>query len=414
MRKNYRPVNKIDFNRKRYNAIMESIIPEVKKIIKEEEETLDDEDIEDKELDDDLDLDERVLNELFGFGSSAKKPEKALSLENTDEENAELFIQWCGYFMSSAGNNVKKGLDAFIKASGDVLVKIPKLIVKGILMLLSGTIKGAVFGIGTIASIILGSISFLIRCVNSGIVLAKESLSTLYQNISKGLNAFYNWFSEKATNVVTSAKEKVELWLGAIAGALMAVANKMTGAAEALGDFFKKVLNDAKDKKDGAVFMVKTWLSTKSAEVKEWIGNTVQDLRSTVVKAWNAMDKKVRKAYDNIASKLEDWIQDIKELVSAAAEKIGDAVNATKEFAIDKKDKALIWGIQKGVKGLSKNYTEDQVVALVRKCYNENLVPDIRGNYHINEAYFYKKGTKMRSLYENKKIRKIKNLRLLK
>ena len=55
-----------------------------------------------------------------------------------------------------------------------------------------------------------------------------------------------------------------------------------------------------------------------------------------------------------------------------------DAASAAKDFAIDKKDKALIWGIQKGVKGLSKNYTEDQVVALVRKCYNENLIPDIR------------------------------------
>jgi hypothetical protein len=115
------------------------------------------------------------------------------------------------------------------------------------------------------------------------------------------------------------------------------------------------------------------------------------------------MDKKARKTYDNIASKLEDWMKDIKELINYISEKIENIAKATKDFAIDKKDKDLIWGIQKGVKGLSKNYTEDQVVALVRKCYNENLIPDIKGNYHINEAYFHKSGTRMRMLYENRR-----------
>jgi DNA topoisomerase VI subunit A len=118
------------------------------------------------------------------------------------------------------------------------------------------------------------------------------------------------------------------------------------------------------------------------------------------------MDKKVRKTYDNIASKLEDWFNIIKELAAATAKKIEVAAKAAKDFTIDKKDKALIWGIQKGVKGLSDKYTEDQVVALVRKCYNESLIPDIRGNYRINEAYFHKAGTTSRRLYENKKIRR--------
>ena len=400
MRKTYRNINSIDYNRRRYNNVMESILPEVKRIIREEEETYD----EDDDISED-DLEEQVLNELFGFGSSSvKKPEKTLSLDNSDEENAELIIQWCGYFMSQAGNNVKKGLDAFLKEFGSVIIKKPKLIVKGVLMLLSGGIKGTVFGVATVGSIILSSISLLVRLANSGIENAKEALTSLYQTISKGLTAFYKWFKEKATEVVNTAKEKVELWLGIAAGALMAVVNKITGAAEALGDFFKQVINDAKEKKDGAVFLVKTWLSTKSAEVKNWILNTEQNLKATVVKAWNTMDKKARKTYDNIASKLEGWMTDIKDLISTISEKIGDVASATKDFAIDKKDKALIWGIQKGVKGLSKNYTEDQVVALVRKCYNENLVPDIKGNYHINEAYFYKSGTRMRKIYENRKV----------
>ena len=84
---------------------MEELIPEIKKIIKEE--TDDANDIDDEDEDD---LEEKVLNELFGFGSSSvAKPEKVLSLENSDDENAELFIQWCAYYMAQAGNNVKKG-----------------------------------------------------------------------------------------------------------------------------------------------------------------------------------------------------------------------------------------------------------------------------------------------------------------
>ena len=41
-------------------------------------------------------------------------------------------------------------------------------------------------------------------------------------------------------------------------------------------------------------------------------------------------------------------------------------------------------------------YTEDQVVALVRKCYNENLKPMFNGNYRINESYFYDARTRRR------------------
>ena len=399
MRKNYKSIHKATLNRKKYNAIMEELIPEIKKIIKEE--TDDAKDIDDEDEDD---LEEKVLNELFGFGSSSvTKPEKALSLENSDDENAELFIQWCAYFMAQAGNNVKKGLDNFIKEFGAVLVKMPKLIVKGVLMLMSMSIKGAVYGISTIASIILGTISLLVKLTISGIENAKEALKSLYQTLANGLNSFYKWFSGKATDLVSSAKEKVQNWLGITAGALMAVANKISGAAEYLGDLFKKILNDAKEKKDGAVFMVKTWLSSKSDDIKKWVSDTARDIKSVVVKNWNAMDKKARKTYDNIASKLEDWMKDIKELINYISEKIENITKTTKDFSIDKKDKDLIWGIQKGVKGLSKNYTEDQVVALVRKCYNENLVPDIKGNYYINETYFHKSGTKMRMLYENRR-----------
>ena len=78
MKKQTKMVNRVN-KKQLYNSIMESVIPEIKKALKESEE-----DADKKEEDN---VDEAALNELFGFGSSVKKPEKALSLENTDDEN---------------------------------------------------------------------------------------------------------------------------------------------------------------------------------------------------------------------------------------------------------------------------------------------------------------------------------------
>lgn len=386
MKKQTRMVNRVN-KKQLYNSIMESIVPEIKKAIKESE------DVEDADKKEEDNVDEAALNELFGFGSSVKKPEKSLSLENTDDENAELFIAWCAYFMSQAGNNVKKGLEAFTKKFGAILAKAPMIIVKGVLKLMSGAIKATVYGVAGIAAVVLGAVSILVKLVVSGVEIAKDALTKLYNTIKQGVETFYKKFSESTQKFTTDSKDKLTIWCGVLSGALMAVANNIQGAAEALGEFFKKVLDDAKEKKEAAVLLAKTWLQAKSDAVKSWINQTGNDIRKTVIDAWNATDKKVRSAYNNVAGKLEDWMNDIKELISYAGEKIGDAAKATKDFAIDSKDKALIWGIQKGVKGLSSKYTEDQVVALVRKCYNESVVP-VNGKFTVNEKYFFNASTR--------------------
>ena len=164
MKKITKTVNSMRSQKALYNAIMESVTPQIARLVKEAEENESD------------DVDEAVLNELFGFGSSVKKPEKALSLENSDDENADLFIAWCAYYMSKCSNDVKKGMDAFCKASGDVIKKAPMMIVKGILKLMSGAIKGSVFGVSTVAAVVLGSISMLVRLTVSGVEKAKEAL----------------------------------------------------------------------------------------------------------------------------------------------------------------------------------------------------------------------------------------------
>ena len=190
MKKTTKTLNSMRSQKALYNAIMESVTPQIARLVKEAEEA-DDEDTEKNESND---VDEAALNELFGFGSSVKKPEKALSLENSDDENADLFIAWCAYYMSKCGNDVKKGMDVFFKASGDVIKKAPIMIVKGILKLMSGVIKGSVFGVGTVASVVLSSISMLVRLTVSGVEKAKESLAQLYKTISQGITTFYKNF----------------------------------------------------------------------------------------------------------------------------------------------------------------------------------------------------------------------------
>ena len=191
MKKTTKTVNSMRSQKALYNAIMESVTPQIARLVKEAEEA-DDEDTEKNESND---VDEAALNELFGFGSSVKKPEKTLSLENSDDENADLFIAWCAYYMSKCSNDVKKGMDAFCKASGDVIKKAPMMIVKGILKLMSGAIKGSVFGVSTVASVVLSSISMLVRLTVSGVEKAKDSLAQLYKIISKGITTFYKNFT---------------------------------------------------------------------------------------------------------------------------------------------------------------------------------------------------------------------------
>lgn len=191
MKKTTKTVNSMRSQKALYNAIMESVTPKIARLVKEAEEA-DDEDTEKNESND---VDEAALNELFGFGSSVKKPEKTLSLENSDDENADLFIAWCAYYMSKCSNDVKKGMDAFCKASGDVIKKAPIMIVKGILKLMSGTIKGSVFGVSTVASVVLSSISMLVRLTVSGVEKAKDALAQLYKIISKGITTFYKNFT---------------------------------------------------------------------------------------------------------------------------------------------------------------------------------------------------------------------------
>ena len=71
--------------------------------------------------------------------------------------------------MSKAKNNVSKGLTMFFEKFGQVIIKMPFAIVKGVLMLMSASIKGVTFGVATVASVIFGSIMTLVKLTKQGV-----------------------------------------------------------------------------------------------------------------------------------------------------------------------------------------------------------------------------------------------------
>lgn len=390
-----RPYTTADFNRTRANSIaMDRSLNNAFRILAESEKPK-----KKTVKKDEDDLDEQVLNELF-FNKKVDKPAKALSVENSDEENAELFIQWFAYYLNRMDDNVTEALNTFFNDFGKIVAELPKYIIKGVLMLLSKGVKGVVATPKLVAGIVLGAIFALIRLINSGVNSAKEALSNLYKALLNGCQQFYKALCAKTETFVTNSEEKLKTWMGVLTAVFMSVVNKAQGAAETFGNFIKKILEDAHKKVSGAVLIAKTWLQAKSEEVVNWINKEVGNIRSAVVEAWNSMEKKVRNKYNDAVKKLEGWMKSFADLVSLAATKIADktkeAAQQTKNFVIDKKDKMLAAGIQKAVKGLSDKYTEDQVVALVRKCYNESLIPTFNGSYRIDEKYFYDARTRRR------------------
>lgn len=378
-----------------YSSIMKQVMPEIKKALNESA------DLDDVEECDELE--EAELNELFGLGSNVKKPELALSVDNSDEENAKIFIQWCEYFISKAGNNVANAVVKLSEVCSKVLVNGPMFIVKGLLMVLSRTVKLTIKGATGIANIITTICAMLVKCVKSGIKSADVALKKAYNELLNKVKAGYNKFKSNTSSFLKEANEVLTMWLGIAAAVCKMTAAKFEGAVDAFSDWVDDVIDDVEDGIEAAALLVKTWISSKSKDVLNMLTETKEDIKSATIKVWDGIKSESRKAYNKLTDELEKWMSSFKDLVDELAKKIDTGKEKVKSFVIDKKDKALVYNIQKSVKGLSDKFKEEEVVALVRKCYNENLILNKNGKYVINEAYFYDRNSKPRKVYENHK-----------
>ena len=340
------------------------------------------------------------VNELFGFGEKVEKPTAEIDLTaNTDEQNAEIILQYMAYYIKKAGNNVEEALKNFNKEIVPKLVKMPKLIAKAIIMVCLGTYKAVV----AIPGLIILGIVTLARLAKQGIEGAKEALASVYRRIKEGLVSFYNAFKEKAEQLLTSAKESIQAtitrWVAIATSAIALVVEKVEGAAEAFGEWITKVCNDAKEKVLGAVCLVKSWLTTKAEAIQSYVSNKVGEARKAVVEAWNAASSAVRKAYNEAVAKVMEVIASIKNIAAVIGEKIVATAEKIGDKVIDKRNAVLASGIEKAVKVMKPKYSEEDLVALVRKAYNEGLALEVDGTLVINEKY-YCTASQRHALYE--------------
>lgn len=340
------------------------------------------------------------VNELFGFGEKAEKPTAEIDLTaNTDEQNAEIILQYMAYYIKKAGNNVEEALKNFHKEIVPKLVKMPKLIAKAIIMVCLGTYKAVV----AIPGLIILGIVTLARLAKQGIEGAKEALESVYRRIKEGLVSFYNAFKEKAEQLLTSAKESIQetiaRWAAIAATVVALVVEKVEGAAEAFGEWIAQVCNDAKEKVLGAVCLVKSWLTAKAEAIQSYVSNKIGEARKAVVEAWNAASSAVRKAYNEAVAKVMEVIATIKNIATVIGEKIVATAEKIGDKVIDKRNAVLASGIEKAVKIMKPKYSEEDLVALVRKAYNEGLALEVDGTLVINEKY-YCTASQRHALYE--------------
>jgi phage-related protein len=365
---------------------------------------------------------ENSVNEgLFNRESEPEEPKVKITAdfirENSAEKVGDVFAQTMAYAMAKFGYNVGSAIDAVIngtkkggeamkeglvsvldeiKSDADATKKFFEGVGSAIVKAMKGGYEFTKKVVTAIPNIIVSSIGFLIKLGVSGFDLAKDALKKVYSKIVEFVEKAYEEIKDKLQkagdaleNAYNSIKDKIYIFTKVCWAILLLVGKKVSGAAEAFGDFIKKIFNDAKEKVTAAVMIAKEWLSTKADEVKNYVKETAGDIADGVKEAWNSFSRGVRKAYEEVTDKLADWMNDIKVLMNKIGEKISDLADKAGDKLISVKDATASAVIKKGVKALNKkNYPLDKVIDMVTNAYNESLYSDRYGNVMLNENLY--------------------------
>lgn len=348
--------------------------------------------------------DENLEEGWFGFGS-AKKPEKELTAEfirtASQDEVAELLAEYLNYWAASASDSVDKALTTSFKTvldlcksgadkTGDASKKVLMGIVTAVRKGVNGTLEATVDGVKGLGRLIMLGVAMCFKLAANGIELGKQAAASIYKTVKEFLEKSYNTLKDKMKAGADAVKDGLTLTLKVSLAALLLCANKVEGAAQSFGGWIKQVAKDAADKVVAGVVLCRTWFAAKASEVAAWVKETIGDVRQAIVTAWNGLEKSVVSLWKNVSGKILDWCNDVRVTVAKIGEKISDAITSAGDHIIAAKDKAVVSAIGKGVRMLSKNYTEDDIVAIVRAAYNEDLKVDMAGNTLINESYYTK------------------------
>ena len=362
-----------------------NVMPKVARLIKEEQEN-------------------ELAEGIFGWGSP-KKPEQELTADfvrsASSDELATVIAEYLNYWAASASDSVDKALSNSIqtvlglcKAGGENAAesskKVLKAIVDAVRMVLRTGGKLAIDGVKGVGRVIMLGVAMCFKLAANGIKAGETAAKYIYKTVADFLTSTYESLKDKVAKGAEAAKDGLTLFLKVSLAVVLLCANKVTGAVEAFGAWIKGVAKDVADKVTLAVIATRTWFAVTAKEVAEWVKATIGNVRSACVKAWNATEKAVIKLWKNISGKLLEWANDLRMTVAKIGEKIADTITAAGDHIIAAKDKTVVFGIGKAVKALSKNYSEDDIVGIVRAAYNEDLRVDLNGNVLLNEAYYTK------------------------
>ena len=340
------------------------------------------------------------VNELFGFGGgSAKEPQQKLTAEfikeASNDELAAALAENMNYWMAKGKENVDLALQDSIAAihaacesSKEVAQKVCTAVGAAIKNALTGAKDLAIDGVRGLGRLILMGVAMLVKLANNGIDFAKNTLPAVYNMIVNYLKQVYQSLKDKTNENGGRLAEKLKVFYKVAVAAITLVANKVSGAAEVFGKWISDVCNDAKENVLIALYTVRTWFAVKAKAVADYVSETAGSIKQAVVEAWNKLDKSARKMWKEATEKILGWINDVKVSLANLKQKISASVTAAGDKIVAGRDKVLVSGINKAVNILKNRYSEDDMVALVRKAYNEGIEFEIDGTCLLNECYY--------------------------
>lgn len=343
-------------------------------------------------------LNEAEINELFGLGGP-KKPKQELTAEYIREadgaELADLMAEYCNYWLASAGESLDKAIMPAVKAlmgtcqeGKEQSTKVMKAIVTAVRNAVAGAYDKTIDAVKATPRIILMGIAICVKLGASGIDIAVQGGKAIYTSVVNWCKDTYAKCKDAVEKGWDTAKDKMILFGKVALAVALLCAHKVAGAAQACGGFIKELVADAADGVKAAVLIVRAWFAAKAEAFVAWTKETVGAAKNKVVEAWNAMDKAITKGWNNAVSKVLDWCNSIKLTVSKLVDKVGNTMNAAGDAIVGAKDRAVVAGIGKAVRMLSSKYSEDDIVAIVRKALKEGVQFEKNGTFIINEKYY--------------------------
>lgn len=353
-------------------------------------------------------LTESEINELFGFGKksggSASKPKQELTAEFLTtapvEEIATVISEVFDYWGANANDMMDKALDSAMqplshlwqegKENAENAAKFAKAVVSAIKTKLANVGDAAKDGAASLPRLIIMGVAICMKVGAQGVQTCADAAKFIYESATDWCVKAYESVKTGFEKGVNEIKDTAIILIKVSSALVILAANQIVSNGQKVVDFIGSVGKDIANGVQAAALIARGWLSTKAAEFTKFISDNINIAREKIVSVYNAIDKAVRKAWMSLVNSVLDFFNNVKITAAKIADKISDTMTAAGDRIVAGKDKVVVAGINKAVKMLSKNYSEDDVVAIVRKAYNEGLTFEMNGTCIINEAYYSK------------------------